>query len=244
MVDGPLSRLADAQVELTLDPKAPGLSFGIIGVSSAQSWWKMFTPRFEKIAWSTRAAGDDTTAGKGDAVLKTLLRQEPVNVVLVETGRLRKGSPVWEDEGVPVVLSLDGWRGSPPAQWTTRRMKIRHDQLGGVTEGEFTVHVAHTGEFTGFKWCENLQGVPARLGHVLECTGTGKKVPIPKDTPEGWTQDGRLHWARRFDKIMTPTVFDKSSWIVRRLGLKELKSVLDVPAMIDCGTELRGKLKR
>jgi hypothetical protein len=230
-------------VELTLDPKAPGLSFGIIGESSTQSWWKMFSPRFGKVAWRTMVAIDDMTSGKGDAVLKTLLWKEPVNVVLMETGRLRRGSPVWEDEGVMVVLSLDGWRRSTPSQWTTQRMKIRHDQFGGVTEGEFTVLVAHTGEFTGFDWCENLQGVPARLGQVLECTGTGKKVPIPNERPEGWTQDGRLHWERRYDKIMTPTVFDKTSWVVRQLGLKELKSVMDVPAMMDCGTELRAKLK-
>jgi hypothetical protein len=119
-----------------------------------------------KVVWRMRVAIDDTTSGKGDAVLKTSLRKEPVNVVLMETGRLRRGSPVWEDEGVMVVVSLDGWRGSPPSQWTTRRMKIRHDQLGGVTEGEFTVYVAHTGGFAGFDWYERLQGVPARLGHV------------------------------------------------------------------------------
>jgi hypothetical protein len=124
-------------------------------------------------------------------------------------------------------------------QWTTPRMKIRHDQLGGVTEGEFMVNVAHIKEFTGFDWCERLQQVPARLGHVLECTGTGRKVPIPNETPKGWTQDGRLHWERRFHKIMTPTVFDKTRWVVRRLGLKELKSVRDVPEMMDCGTELQ-----
>jgi hypothetical protein len=123
-------------------------------------------------------------------------------------------------------------------------MRIRHDQLGGVTEGEFAVHVAFKGDFAGFDWCENLVGVPAQLGHVLECTGTGKKVPIPLVTPKGWTQDGRLQWGSIFDRVMTPTVFDKTHWVIRRLGLKELKLVLDVPIMTEVGTDLRAKLKK
>jgi hypothetical protein len=94
IVDGPLAGLADAQVELKLDPKAPGLSFGIIGESLTQSCWKMFTARFGKVAWRTRVAIDDTPSGKGDAVLKQFLGKEPVNMVLMETGRLRRGSPV------------------------------------------------------------------------------------------------------------------------------------------------------
>jgi hypothetical protein len=201
----------------------------------------LFTPRFGTVSWRTRV--DKTAKERSDEVLKVLMEKNPVDVVLIDTGRLRTGSLVWAGTEVSIVLSLDGWRGPPPVQWNTRRMKIRHDQLGGVTEGEFTVHITHKGEFAGFNWCANLKGVPARLRHVLECTGTGKKVPIPTEIPKGWTQDGQLQWEDRFDKVMTPTVFDKTRWVVRRLGLKELKSVLDVPAMMDCGTELRAKLK-
>jgi hypothetical protein len=178
-----------------------------------------------------------------DQVLYGLMRKNPVNVALIEAGRLRPGSPVWGEGETMVVLSLDGWRGPPPAQWKTGRTKIRHDQLGGVTEGEFTVHIAYKGEMADFGWFEKLKKVPAKLSHVLEYTGTGKKVPIPIETPKGWTQDGRLQWDQRFEKIMTPTVFDKTHWVVRRLGFKELKSVLDVSAMMQCGTELRAKLK-
>jgi hypothetical protein len=52
----------------------------------------MFTPRFGKVTWRTKV--EAATSGKSDAVLKKLLRKEPVNVVLMETGRLRGGGPV------------------------------------------------------------------------------------------------------------------------------------------------------
>jgi hypothetical protein len=188
VLDDSLTGLANAQVELKLDPKAPSLAFGIIGELSTQSWWSLFTSRFGTVSWRSR--GDQTVVERSDTVLEGLLDGDPVDVVLMKSGRVRSGSLIWQASDVMVVLSLDGWRSPPPSQWKTRRMNIRHDQLGGVTEGEFTVHVAFKGDFAGFNWCENLVGVPAKLGHMLECTGTGKKVPIPLDTPKGWTQDG------------------------------------------------------
>jgi hypothetical protein len=187
---------------------------------------------------------DKTEKERSDEVLRARMDRNPVDVVLVETGRLRSGSPVCGGTVASVVLSLDGWWGPPPPkQWNTRRIRIRHDLLGGVTEGEFTVYVAYKGELAGFDWCANLNGVPEKLMHVLECTGTRRKVPIPTETREGWTVEGRLNWEDRFNKVMMPTVFDKTKWVVRRLGLKELRAVLDVPAMMECGTELREKLK-
>jgi hypothetical protein len=89
VVDGSLAGLADAQVELKLDLRAPGFSFGVIGESSMQSWWKIFTPRFGKVAWRMKV--EATMSGKSDAVLKKLLRKEPINVMLMETERLRGG---------------------------------------------------------------------------------------------------------------------------------------------------------
>jgi hypothetical protein len=158
---------------------------------------------------------------------------------------------------VSVVLSLYGWRGPPPTQWNTRRMKIRHDQLGGVTEGEFTVHITYKGELAGFNWCANLKGVPEQLMHVLECTGTGRKVPIPTETPKGWTLDGHFKWEDRFNKVMTPTVFDKHRMLdhceggLRATGgaLVPSKSQIDPPethmgVQEHCGTSRHPHPKR
>jgi hypothetical protein len=114
---------------------------------------------------------------------------------------------------------------------------------GGVTEGEFTINVASRGPFAEFDWCAKLPGTSAKLQHVLQCTWSGRKIPIPVKAPEGWTADNRLKWECRFDKIATPTVFYKDNWVKRRLELKELKGVLDIPAMEECGTALRERMK-
>jgi hypothetical protein len=215
--------------------------FGVVGESATQRWWSKFTDRFGTIVWKTRAG--EKVPDERDGELATMLRDSPVDAVLVETGRLRRSSPVWRGDAVMVVVSLDGWRESPPADWTTSRHRISHAQLGGVTEGEFQIHIACRGPLEDFDWCTNLPGVPARLEHILTCTGSGRKVPIPDETPEGWTEDGRLRWEHRFKKIVTPTVFYKDCWVKRRLELKELKGVLDILALEECGTELRARMK-
>jgi hypothetical protein len=82
------------------------------------------------------------------------------------------------------------------------------------------------------------------LRHILTCTGSGCKIPIPDGKPRGWTNDERLKWAGRFGQIDTPTVFYKDHWVARRLELKELRVVLDVPIIAKSGSDLRHKLKR
>jgi hypothetical protein len=66
---------------------------------------------------------------------------------------------------------------------------------------------------------------------------------VPAEVPEGWTNNSRLIWEKRFDKIATPTVFYKDNWVKRRLELKELKGVLDIHAMEECGTAMRERMK-
>jgi hypothetical protein len=82
------------------------------------------------------------------------------------------------------------------------------------------------------------------LRHILTCTGSGRKIPIPGGKPTGWTVDERLDWTDRFERIDTPTVFYKDHWVSRRLDLNELRAVLDVPIVTESGSGLRRKLKR
>jgi hypothetical protein len=193
--------------------------------------------RFGKIRWTIGRESENKE--KAD----TLLRSKPVEVILVEAGRLGEHSTVWKEETCKVVISLEGWRGCPPREWRIRRQRIRHESLGGVTNGEFTVHLAHRGEFDGFDWFQELKGVLAKLNHVLTCTGSGRKVPATEELKRGWTEDDKLVWANRFEKIDTPTVYYKDAWLHRRLELKELKAVLDVPDSSECGARLRVRLK-
>jgi hypothetical protein len=146
-------------------------------------------------------------------------------------------------EATKVVVSFEGWREAPPREWNTCWKKLKHDQLGGVTEGEFSVCIMYRGEFEGFPWCDGLVGAPAVLRHILTCTGSGRKIPIPEGKPRGWTTDERLVFSDRFGRIDTPTVFYKDHWVSRRLELKELRVVLDVPIVAEAGSYLRHKLK-
>jgi hypothetical protein len=232
-----LEGLANAQVDINLDLSTPKLTFGVLGASPQQNWWKIFVPRFGEIAWTLGKESDE--AGS----LEKALGEKQVDVLLIESGRVGAHSPIWGASACKVVVSMEGWRGLPPGEWTIRRKKIRYDALGGVTNGEFVVHVAHRGEFSGFNWFDELRGAPAKLNHVLTCTGSGRKVPMTDGGKRGWTPDDRLVWGNRFEKIDTPTVYFKDSWLSRRLELKELKAVLDVPDSNECGTALQQRLK-
>jgi hypothetical protein len=131
----------------------------------------------------------------------------------------------------------------PSSEWSIRRKRIRHDALGSVTNGEFMVHLAHRRDFDGFDWFQDFKGVPAKLNHVLTCTGSGQKVPCTEGLKQGWTEDDKLVWKSRLKRIDAPTVYDKDGWLHRRLELKELKAVLDVPDSGECGAKLRLRLK-
>jgi hypothetical protein len=82
-----------------------------------------------------------------------------------------------------------------------------------------------------------VQGIPV-LRHILNCTGKGRKIAIPVGKPRGWTVDKRLEWNDRFGRIDTPSVFYKDNWVSRRLELKELRAVLDVPIVAESGSEI------
>jgi hypothetical protein len=79
-----LNDLAEAPVVLNIDPTDYGILFGIIGESATQRWWCKFTDRFGTIVWKTRAG--ENGPDERDGVLASMLRDSPVDAVLVETG--------------------------------------------------------------------------------------------------------------------------------------------------------------
>jgi hypothetical protein len=88
--------------------REPELTFGVVGVSLTQNWWKSFVARFGKIKW---AMGKKT---ENKEKIGGLLRTKPVEIVLVEAGRLGANSAIWKNNACKIVISLEGWRGSPP----------------------------------------------------------------------------------------------------------------------------------
>jgi hypothetical protein len=59
-----------------------------------------------------------------EADLLELGARQPVYIVLMETGRLRKTSVIWKMETTKVLVSFEGWRETPPKKWNTCRKKL------------------------------------------------------------------------------------------------------------------------
>jgi hypothetical protein len=109
-----LNGLASAQVELSIDPLGDLLTFGILGENPDQRWWQLFTKRLGSVEWTS---GDvQQTPSDREAELSTLGSLKPVDVVLMETGRLRRNSVVWAMERTKIVISFEGWREPPPPE--------------------------------------------------------------------------------------------------------------------------------
>jgi hypothetical protein len=102
-----LTDLAEAQVELNVDSTVNGILFGIVGETESQRWWSSFTGRFGKIEWKMPAS--DGGPVERDKALAKILQTTEVDVILMESGRLRRGSPIWTSPRVVVVMSIDGW---------------------------------------------------------------------------------------------------------------------------------------
>jgi hypothetical protein len=100
-----------------------------------------------------------------EAELLELGARQPVDVVLMETGRLRKNSAIWKMEATKVVVSFEGWREAPPQEWNTCRKNLKHDQLGGLLK-ESSLYASRTEE--------SLRGSrsPTALLEHLRCSGT------------------------------------------------------------------------
>jgi hypothetical protein len=112
-------------VNINLDLREPKLTFGVVGASPTQQWWKSFVSRFGKIKWTIERESENKEK------VKDLLRSAPVEVVLLEAGRVGENSEIWKGEACKVVISLEGWRGCPPREWRIQRKRIRHESLGG-----------------------------------------------------------------------------------------------------------------
>jgi hypothetical protein len=212
-----------------MDPHRLKLSIGLITTFS-RSAWGWFLGRLGEVAWTVKVNPDDTSIGLR---LTKALRFMVPSVVFVDEGvRLRQNSPMWKERGIHCVVSSDIWRGRPPKVWWSCETHVMsHEDLGGVTNGIFKIHIA-------LNRTQNLEfrstpraAIPAKFKQILDSTVAGIRCAIPttRVAPLGQDEQGLLHWEKRLHNIEAPTVYSTNHWVRRRLSSKELCAVLDVP---------------
>jgi hypothetical protein len=212
-----------------IDPHRLKLSIGLITTFSRPAWgW--FLGRLGDVAWALKVNPDDMSMG---SKLIEVLRCMVPSVVFVDEGvRLRPNSPLWKERGIHCVVSVDIWRGKPSKEWwSCQTLVMSHEELGGVTNGIFKIHIA-------LSRTQNLEfrttprsAIPAKFKQILDSTVAGIRCAIPttRVAPLGQDAQGLLHWEKRLHNIEAPTVYSTKFWVRRHLSTKELCAVLDVP---------------
>jgi hypothetical protein len=169
-------------------------------------------------------------SGKAEQLL---LEGRPHIVFADDKVGLKSNSPLWRDGSLHWVVSVENWKGIPPLDgWTCSVQSFSHQKLGGVTNGVFKIYIAcRKGTSQGLQFPQRVSAM-TRLSHVLDAVPSGSRCPIPSNgaPPLGQDHDGMLHWNRRLLSIEAPTVFTKLFWVKRKLTIKELCSVLDLPS--------------
>lgn len=196
--------------------------FGV--VARATPFWEWSEGRGLEHAWTVIPA--DKTRND----IAERLRLEPVEVLFFENNILATHHPAWRD---PVLQVMAWYRGrsprAPPEGWTIQAATFRHWELGGVTDGVFTVRVAMRQELRESQPRKPL-GPEVTLSQVLNPTVLGKPSSL-----EVWshgsknTAQGLLSFERRHGRVLAPSVTTKSEYVERLLTTGELLAALDVP---------------
>jgi hypothetical protein len=219
-------------VNTLFDLRSLNLSIGLI-TSLPPSVWGLFVNRLGKVAW-THAP----TSGQLDnnvQLSKRLASGRPHVIFIDEKVRLKPNSAVWRSPTVRLVVAVENWKGAPPRDgWVSSMHSFSHQALGGVSNGSFQVFVARRVTSTHEVLFPDQVAARTKLSHILDAVASGSRCPVPDDSvpPLGRDRDGLLHWARRMQNIEAPTVFTKAHWVKRKLTLKELCSVLDLPSSL------------
>jgi hypothetical protein len=216
-------------VNTLFDRHSLNLSIGLISIQS-QSVWSLFVNRLGEINWiHVPSYGDEENKLR---LMELLASGRPDVIFLDERIRLKPNSPVWRTPNLKLVMGIEIWKGSPPRNnWACGTHTFSHQHLGGVTNGDFRVYWARRCSTTHEITFPDQAASRASLSHILDVVAAGSRCPIPPEggTPLGQDRNGSLHWGRRLHAIEAPTVFSKTHWVKRKLTLKELCAVLDLP---------------
>jgi hypothetical protein len=184
-----------------------------------------------KVVWTHRPVyGNEANQER----LSDLLSEGRPHIVFADDKvRLKSNSPLWRDGSLHLVVLVENWKGIPPHDgWTCLVRNFSHQRLGGVTNGDYKIYIAlRNGTPHELQFSQRI-AAKTRLSHVLDAVPPGSRCPIPLigAPPLGQDRDGMLHWNRRLHTIEAPTVFTKLFWVKRKLTIKELCSVLDLPS--------------
>lgn len=164
-----------------------------------------------------------------DVCIKDL---ERINVLVVQGKWPAKTSRWWIDSGATLVIRVSHTheRGGRrvPETWKVKGTVVRHDRLGGVTNGAFKIWYA-VPERVETPILRSSIGLKNTLCQVLKPTEEARKwVTIPTEG-ELNTGLGLLRWGNLDGLIKAPSVFRKEHWASRLLTRDEKQNVLDFP---------------
>jgi hypothetical protein len=140
--------------------------------------------------------------------------------------------PVWDCPGLRVVV----WFSNkscfrPPSHWTLQTTRIRHTDLGGVTDGSHQIQVAtRESEPRRWEWPEPV-GMEADLGHVVDPTVMGRLVL--EETPSVERSLLKMkHLRGGSGPLVLPCVRATTGRVSRHLTAKKMSNALDLPATL------------
>lgn len=222
--------------------------YGVLAIGPPTIVW--FVGSFGSCEWLIGT--EDVPARKiGDPQFRVLVedsRRDPdmsvVDAILCQGFQPGNEHWVWRTGGVRAI----GWVASrrrnskAPLGWTLHRRVLRHDRLGGVTDGVFEATIAIRSDSDVPRCGRTDVMFPNSLRQIWRPTETGRHCLSGRSGEDGRiTVDGLLSWKVRLNaRIEGPTVFSKTHWVSRRLVAKELADVLDLPSdrvrTLDCKT--------
>jgi hypothetical protein len=201
------------QVTTVFDPSSLNLSIGLLS-TFGRSAWGWYLDRLGTVVWALRIE----RGHNWDNLARALQDKVPDFVFVDEGLRLRPNNPVWRCLGIKVVVSTEVWRGKPYGEgWICSTQSFSHQELGGVTNGVFQVHLARNSGVRNEITQVVRRATPAQFKHCLDTTVPGIRCPVPSEkvAPLGQDVRGLLHWERRSGNIEAPTVFSKLHWVRR-----------------------------
>lgn len=151
---------------------------------------------------------------------------------------------IWSTETsakLGTVIYTETSRHIPGKPWRTYNHKILHSEVGGITDGWFSVLVTtRYPQGTGDEELVSHQHIQQDLQWILKTNEEGKRAKPPELREAlgqvNWHQQGVLHessllpWANMGCKVITKYRHDQ--WVIRKLTLFEQLLSLDVPEQI------------
>ena len=216
------------------------------GETGSTSWAKLAIPREDKLT-KNRGAKKRRIMFK---IPQSWDNRPEVDIVFFDGGLAPGPShPVWTMKSVRVVCWIGVRKGAGPyngdegSGWNTTLIRLRHDELGGVTTQECLIHLAErvVGKEGSCRfadcWRDFVEPGLERttMSGVVDPTINGSECSASRDydpTKEGVNvMDRKMNWKKDRHRVHTmPSVFATTSYVRRPFAPQELAIALDFPA--------------